>query len=62
MAIASPTLFICVVSVGSACGMVAVREHLEGETRNLCHDVINARLVSYAGVSRVMSFLSSSSR
>ena len=27
MAIASPTLFICVVSVGSACGIVAVRQH-----------------------------------
>jgi hypothetical protein len=40
MAIASPTLFICVVSVGSACGMVAVRKHLEGEARNLGDDVI----------------------
>jgi len=40
MAIASPTLFICVVSVGSACGMVAVRKHLEGEARNLGEDVI----------------------
>ena len=53
MAMASPTLFICVVSVGSACGMVAVRKHLEGEARNLGDDVINARLGSYAGVSRV---------
>ena len=61
MAIASPTLFICVVSVESACGTVAVRQHLEGKARNLGHDVINARLVSYAGVLRVMSFLSSSS-
>ncbi len=30
MAIASPTLFICVVSVGAACEMVAVRMRLEG--------------------------------
>ena len=44
MAIASPTLFICVVSVGSACGMVVVRKHLEGKARNLGDDVINARL------------------
>jgi hypothetical protein len=44
MAMASPTLFICVVSVGSACGMVAVRKHLEGKARNLGDDVINARL------------------
>ena len=44
MAIASPTLFICVVSVGSACEMVAVCKHLEGEGRNLGDDVINARL------------------
>ena len=49
MAGASPTLFICVVSVGSACGMVAVRQHLEGKARNLGDDVINARLASYAG-------------
>jgi hypothetical protein len=42
--------------------MVAVRKHLEGKALNLGDDVINARLVSYAGVSRVMSFLSSSSR
>jgi hypothetical protein len=41
---ASPTLFICVVNVGSACGMVAVRKHLEGKARNLGDDVINARL------------------
>ena len=62
MAIASPTLFICGVSVGSACGILAVRQHLEGKARNLGDDVINARVVSYAGVSRVMSLLSSSSR
>jgi hypothetical protein len=35
MTMASPTLFICVVGVGSACGMVAVRKHLEGKARNL---------------------------
>ena len=35
MAISSPTLFICVVSVGSASGMMAVRKHLEGKARNL---------------------------
>ena len=35
MAIASPTLFICVVSVGSACGMVVVRPHLEGKALDL---------------------------
>ena len=33
--IASPTLFICVVSVRSACEMVAVRKHLEGKARYL---------------------------
>ena len=44
MAIASPTPFICVVTVGSASGMVAVRKHLEGKARNLGDDVINARL------------------
>ena len=49
LAIASPTLFICMVRVGSVCGMVAVRKHLEGEARKLGDDVINARLVSYAG-------------
>ena len=40
---ASPTLFICVVRVGSACGVVAVRQHLEGKARNLGDDGINAR-------------------
>ncbi len=52
MLIASPTVFICVVSVGSACGMVAVRQHLEGKARNFGDDVINARLEarrSFAG-------------
>ena len=52
MAIASPTLFICVVSVGSACRMVAVRKHLEGEARNLGDDVINARLEACRGFAR----------
>src|SRR5882724_1761782 len=52
MAIASPTLFICVVSVGSACGMVAVRKHLEGKARNLGEDVINARLEARGGFAR----------
>ena len=52
MAIASPTLFICVVSVGSACGMVAVRKHLEGKARNLGDDVINARLEARGGFAR----------
>jgi hypothetical protein len=45
-----PTLFICVVSVGSAC---------EGEGRNLGDDVINGRLEACGG-SRVMSLFSSS--
>ena len=40
---------------------VGLREFLEGETRNFGDDVINGRL-ELAGVSRVMSFLSSSSR
>jgi hypothetical protein len=52
MAIASPTLFICVVSVGSACGMVAVCKHLEGEARNLGDDVINGRLEAGGGGAR----------
>jgi len=39
MAMASPTLFICVGSV-----MVAVRQHLEGKVRDLGDDVINTRL------------------
>ncbi len=52
MAIASPTLFICVVSVGSACGMVAVRQHLEGKARDLGDDVINARLEARGGFAR----------
>ena len=41
---------------------VGLRKFLEGEARDLGDDVINARLGSYAGVSRVMSFLSSSRR
>ncbi len=49
---ASPTLFICAVSVGSACGMVAVRQHLEGKARNLGDDVINARLEARGGFAR----------
>ena len=52
MAMASPTLFICVVSMGSACGMVAVRKHLEGKARHLGDDVINARLEARGGVAR----------
>ena len=55
MAMASPTLFICVVSVESACGTVAVRQHLEGKARNLGHDVINARL-EMAGARRLRRF------
>ena len=39
IAIASPTLFICVVSVG-----VGLRKFLEGEARNLDHAVIDRRL------------------
>ena len=39
---------------------VGLWEFLEGKARDLGDDVINARLVSYAGVSRVISFLSSS--
>src|SRR3954466_7812972 len=59
MAIASPTLFICVVSVGSACGMVGVRKHLEGKARNLGDDVINARLEAGGGFARdvVLEFI-----
>jgi hypothetical protein len=30
--------------VGSACGMVAVRQHLEGKARNFGCGVINAHL------------------
>ena len=55
MAMASPTLFICVVTVGSASGMVAVRKHLEGKARNLGDDVINARL-ELAGARRSRRF------
>ena len=35
---------------------VGLWKSLEGKARNLGDDVINARLVSYAGVSRVMQF------
>ena len=49
MAIAWPTFFICVVGVGSACGMVAVRKHLEGKARILGDEVINARLEARGG-------------
>ena len=52
MAMVSPRLFICVVSVGSACGMVAVRKHLEGKARNLGDDVISARLEAGGGFAR----------
>ena len=57
MAIASPTLFICVVSVNGGrlqrpCGTVAVRKHLEGEARNLGDDVNNARLEAGGGFAR----------
>ena len=52
MAMASPALFICVVSVGSACGMVAVRKHLEGKARDLGDDVINARFEARGGFAR----------
>jgi hypothetical protein len=52
MASASPTLFICVVSVGSACGMVTVRKHLEGKARNLGDDVIHVRLEARRGFAR----------
>ncbi|MEN9573830.1 MAG: hypothetical protein RL514_1685 [Verrucomicrobiota bacterium] len=55
MASASPTLFISVVSVGPAGGMVAVRQHLEGTTRNLGDDEINARLEA-TGVRRSRRF------
>ena len=47
MAIASPTLFICVFSVGSACG-----KFLEGKARNLGDDVINGRLEAGRGFAR----------
>jgi len=52
MPIASPTLLICGVSVGSACGMVAERKHLEGEARNLGDEVINIRLEGGGGFAR----------
>jgi hypothetical protein len=54
MAIASPRLFICVVSVGSACG-----EFLEGKARNLGDDVIYARLEARGGFARdvVLEFI-----
>ena len=45
-------LYICVVSVGSACGMVAVRQHLEGKARNSGDDVIDARLEARGGFAR----------
>ena len=61
MVIASPTLFICMVRAGLACGMVAGRKHLEGKAWNLGDDVINARLEARGGFARDV-FLSSSSR
>ncbi len=53
--------FICVVSVGSACGNFSKAKRAP-KAFGVDDDVINARLVSYAGVSRMMSFLISSSR
>jgi len=38
--------------LGSACGMVAVRKHLEGKARNVGYDVINGRLEARGGFAR----------
>lgn len=55
MAMASRTFSVRVVSVGSACGMVVVRKHLEGKARNLGDDVMNARREA-AGARRLRRF------